>query len=380
MKYRPYGKKVDFNASVFGVGCMRLPQTKNEKGEMVPDQEFATKLIRHAIDNGVNYFDTAHVYLNERCDAVLGEALTGGYREKVMVASKIPPRYVKSEDDFNRILDIQLEKLQSDFMDVLLCHSLNKESYQQALDVGMFDMMEKAKANGKIKYLGFSFHDDYDLFKRIVDSHDWAMCNVQMNILDHDFQATTQGIQYAHDKGLAVCVMEPLRGGALASPPAAVEKMYDEFPTKRSAVEWCFRDVYNMPGVSVVLSGINAMEQLEENLQIFDKAEINVMDDAEINLMAKVKETYDSLMAVPCTGCAYCMPCPQGVNIPNAFKYWNSGSMVGDWDNVKKRYRRYMEQGHGADQCVECGACEQVCPQSIPIMEKLKQAHALLTE
>lgn len=380
MKYRPYGKKVDFQTSVFGVGVMRLPQKGNEKGEKVPDQAFANQLIRTAIDNGVNYFDSAHVYLNEQADATLGEALSGGYREKVMVATKIPPRYVKNADDFNKILDIQLQKLQSDYIDVMLCHSLNKEAYQQALDTGMIDMMEKAKSQGKIKHLGFSFHDDYELFRRIVDSHDWAMCNVQMNILDHDFQATTEGIQYANDKGMAVCVMEPLRGGSLATPPAAVEKLYDEFPVKRSPVEWCFRDVYNMPGVSVVLSGINTMEQLKENLRIFDKAGINVMDDAEKALMQKVRDVYQSLMAVPCTGCAYCMPCPQGVNIPNAFKYLNSGSMLGDWDSVKKRYQRHMEQGDGADQCIECGACEQVCPQSIPIIEKLKEAHARLTE
>lgn len=378
MKYRPYGKKVDFEASVFGFGCMRMPQMKNDKGEMVPDQAFANTLIRHAVEHGVNYFDSANTYLGGLSDAMLGEALSGGYREKVMAVTKIQPRLITNEDDFFSILDIQLKKLQSDYIDVMLAHSLNEDSYAHALKVDMFGMMEKARAMGKIRHLGFSFHDNAELFKRIVDSHDWAMCNVQMNVLDHDYQATAEGVQYAHDKGLAVCAMEPLRGGALANPPASVQKLYDEFPHKRSAAEWCFRDVYDMAGISVVLSGINTMEQLEENLRIFDQAEIGCMDDAERALMSAVKAEYEALMAVPCTACEYCMPCPQGVNIPGVFELWNNGSMLGDFGAASFRYGHMKGRNEGADQCIECGLCEPECPQTIAIIQKLKEARSAL--
>ncbi len=379
MKYRPYGTKTNLMASVFGYGCMRMPQKKNEAGNMVPDQELANKMIRYAIENGVNYFDSANSYLDGQCDSMLGEALSGGYRERVIIATKIHPPIVNSEEDFFRILDAQLAKLQTDHVDILLAHSMREKSYEHALRIGMFDMMEKAKAMGKIRYLGFSFHDSLSLFKKIVDRHDFAMCNVQMNLLDHNFQATVEGVEYAHEKGLAVCAMEPLRGGALASAPAQVQQLYDSFPTKRSCVEWSFRDVYNMPGISVVLSGINSMDQLVDNLRIFDEAEPNCMDESELKLMESVKKVYDSMTAVPCTGCAYCMPCPQGVNIPGVFSRWNGGAMLGEWERPKRIYKNMINNREAADQCVECGACEPLCPQSIPIIEKLKEANRALT-
>ena len=379
MKYRPYGKKTNLMASVFGYGCMRMPQMKNEDGVLVPDQELANKMIRYAVDHGVNYFDSANGYMGGYCDSMLGEALTGGYRERVIIATKIHPSIVNSEADFFRILDAQLAKLKTDHIDVLLAHSLQEKTYEHALEVGMFDMMEKAKAMGKIRNLGFSFHDSQELFKKIVDRHDFVMCNVQMNLLDHDFQATVDGIEYAHEKGLAVCAMEPLRGGAFATAPEKVQQVYDAFPSKRSCVEWAFRDVYNMPGVSVVLSGINTMEQLMDNLRIFDEAEPNCMNEAELNLMSQVKATYDSLMAVPCTGCEYCLPCPSGVNIPGVFARWNNASMIGDWKRHKNGYQRMLKSNEGAPSCAECGACEAVCPQHIGIIGKLRDAHQVLS-
>ena len=378
MLYRPYGTQ-GYEVSAFGMGCMRLPKKPDENGNMVVDREEGIRMIRYAVEHGVTYFDSAHVYLEQECDAILGEALSGGYREKVKIVTKIPPLMVNSEQDFFDILDVQLKKLQTDCIDALLIHSLNREKFEHVKKVGMIQMMEKAKAQGKIAAIGMSFHDDFDTFKEIIDFYPWAMCNIQMNILDHDQQATLEGMRYAHNKGVAVCIMEPLRGGGLAVPPEPVQKLYDAFPTKRSGVEWAFRYMYNFPEVTTILSGVSSMEQLQDNLRIFENPVAGCMDEAEQQLIQQAREAYKSLIAVPCTGCRYCMPCPQGVDIPGIFAAYNDGTMYGSFEAPKGKYARMVNVKHcDASLCVECGACEAQCPQAIGIIEQLKQARAAL--
>ena len=380
MQYREYGKE-GFKVSAFGMGCMRLPSSVDENGNKTVHREEAIKMIRYAADHGVNYFDSARMYFGGDCDAVLGEALSGGYREKVKVVSKIPPRFVNNEEEFISVLDDMLKKLQTDYLDVLLAHDMNREAWERFQKMGMYQWMENAKQAGKIKAIGFSFHDDVELFREMVDAYPWAMAQIQMNILDVNYQATVEGMKYAASKGLAIVVMEPLRGGGLANAPASVQKIYDEYPEKRSAVEWALRFVYNFPEVTCVLSGVSTMEQLQDNIRIFENAQPDVMKKEDLAMIDGVREAYNNLIKVPCTGCSYCVPCPKGINIPRIFYLYNSGSMYGDSAMYKEMQRLYgFVQAANADatQCVGCGACEKKCPQHIHIIDTLPKAHETL--
>ena len=272
-----------------------VPHVKDEHGNKIIQREEAIKMIRYAADHGVTYFDSARMYFNGDCDALLGEALAGGSREKVKVVSKIPPRFVNSEEEFNSTLDDMLKKLQTDYLDVLLTHDMNREAWDRFQQMGMYQWMEKAKQAGKIKAIGFSFHDDVELFREMVDAYPWAMAQIQMNILDVNYQATVEGMKYAASKGLAIVIMEPLRGGGLANAPASVQKIYDEYPEKRSAVEWALRFVYNFPEVSCVLSGVSTMEQLKDNIRIFEQAEPDVMSEEDLAMIGRVREEYQQV-------------------------------------------------------------------------------------
>lgn len=378
MQYRDYGNE-GYKVSAFGMGCMRVPHVKDEHGNKIIQREEAIKMIRYAADHGVTYFDSARMYFNGDCDALLGEALAGGYREKVKVVSKIPPRFVNSEEEFNNTLDDMLKKLQTDYLDVLLAHDMNREAWDRFQQMGMYQWMEKAKQAGKIKAIGFSFHDDFETYKEVIDYYPWDMSQIQMNILDVDNQATIEGMKYAASKGMAIVIMEPLRGGGLANPPEPIQEIYRSYPDKRSPVEWALRFMYNFPEVSCILSGVSTMEQLQDNIRIFENAQPNSMSEDELKMIDTVRETYKKLIKVPCTGCSYCVPCPKGVNIPSVFELYNDGAMYGGYETIKERYQRRIDSGNSADHCVQCGACEKKCPQHIPIIQRLKEAHAAMT-
>jgi len=235
-------------------------------------------------------------------------------------------------------------------------------------------------ASGKIKYPGFSFHDELPVFKEIIDSYDWKMCQIQLNILDQDYQAGVEGMRYAASKGIPVVIMEPLKGGRLAhNVPEDVQALWDQAETKRSPVEWAFRWLYNFPEITVILSGVSTMEQLKDNIEIFSKAAPNSMDEKELELVQKVKALYDSKIKVGCTGCNYCVPCPSGVEIPRIFSLYNDYSIYGGSEEFKEWYKNLMDEGKDASNCVECGQCESECPQHISIIERLKEAHEVLT-
>jgi predicted aldo/keto reductase-like oxidoreductase len=364
--------------SILGFGCMRLPM-KDKK----VDQPSAIRLIRSAIDRGVNYVDTAWPYHAGESETVLGKALRDGYRDRVKLATKLPSWMIKSRADMDRFLAAQLAKLETDRIDYYLVHSLNGKLWDNVERLGIVEFLETAKKDGRIVNAGFSFHGLADEFRRIVDAYPWCFCQIQYNYLDEHNQAGTAGLEYAAAKGLGVIVMEPLRGGNLAAaPPPAVAAIWNEAKTRRTPAEWALRWVWNRPEVTVVLSGMNREEQIRENLDIANTARAGAMTDAERKLVARAGETYRKLMKVGCTGCGYCMPCPSNVAIPLCFEEYNAMHMFGAIEEGKFRYALRLSgelvdrQPGYASQCVRCGGCQDKCPQQIPIPDSLAQVAA----
>jgi len=379
MEYRTFSK-FEKPVSLFGIGCMRLPVI-NRDNETVINEDEAIKMIRYGIDHGVNYIDTAYGYHNGQSEIVVGKALADGYREKVFLATKLPVWLVKEYSDFERLLNEQLQKLNTDHIDFYLLHALNKERWEFVKKLNVFDFLEKARASGKIKYICFSFHDDYDAFRDIIDGYDWDMCQIQLNILDMHEQATVEGLKYAGSKGIPAVIMEPLKGGRLAtSVTPEIEAIWNKASVKSSPVEWAFRWLYNFPEIAVILSGVSNMQQLQDNLRIFSDAKANSMTEEELALVEEVRNVYLSKTKVPCTSCEYCMPCPQGVSIPRIFNIVNTASMFNELEGARNNYRGLIEKQNDAAQCVECGQCEASCPQKIQIIEKLKECHQYLLQ
>jgi predicted aldo/keto reductase-like oxidoreductase len=384
MQYRQFGQ-LDFKVSALGFGAMRLPTVDDE----IETKE-ATEMLHYAIDHGVNYVDTAYPYHNGGSETFLGKALKGGYREKVKLATKLPSWEIETADDFDKFLGIQLERLQVDAVDFYLLHGLNKERWPKLRDLGVFDWAEKAIAAGRFHHLAFSFHDDYDTFKQIVDGYDkWAMCQIQYNYMDVENQAGVKGLEYAASKGLAVVIMEPLLGGKLVAPPPPIQAIWDGATEKRTPAAWALRWLWDQPEVSTVLSGMSTMAQVEENVALAAASGTGVLAKEELALYDQVRKKYKELTAIPCTSCGYCMPCPQGVDIPGNFGSYNEGIMFDKPEASRGHYGwlkfAYEEQGifdHDvrAAQCIQCGECEDKCPQGIPISQWMPVVHQALGE
>ena len=375
MKYRTMGK-LGIQTSAFGLGCMRFNGAAS--GDSIINEEKAISLIRRVIDGGVTYLDTAYVYLDKTSEIVLGKALKDGYRDRVTIATKMPMEYVHNREEMQALLDSELKKLQTDHIDFYLMHGINKEKWEYFKSIGAPEFFDDMKKAGKIRYKCFSFHGPYSDFEYILNDWDWDMVQIQYNFMDIDNQAGTKGLELAGSKGIPVVIMEGLLGGRLAKAPGNVQALYEAFPVKRSPVEWAFRWLCNHPAVSVVLSGCNEAEQIDDNLRIFDTVEPGIMDEAELRLMADVRAAYYSRTKIGCTGCRYCMPCPNGVNIPGIFSAWNNVSLYDtdpkwDWD-----LRQIKEKDQGADKCIGCGACEAACPQHLGIIDALQRAWAEL--
>ncbi len=371
MLYRKMEKTGD-ELSILGFGCMRLPQKngKNNNGRI--DEERATKQIRYAIDNGVNYIDTAMPYHMGGSEPFLGRALADGYRERIKLATKLPPWSVRTKQDMDPIIKVQLSNLKTDRIDYYLLHGLDGSGWQKVKEFGMLEFLDKAKADGRIINAGFSFHGDRELFKEIIDAYDWEFCQIQYNFLDEQNQAGTEGLKYAGERGIGVVVMEPLRGGNLAKKiPLRVQDVWDRAEIKRTPAEWSLRWVWNHPEVTVVLSGMNEERHIEENIRIAGDAYPDSLSQEELDLVSKVKDTYRDLLKVGCTGCRYCMPCPSGVDIPACFELYNNVSMFGEKFQAKLGYAWNMG-GSYASQCKDCGKCEKACPQHLPIPRLLK--------
>ncbi|WP_424354912.1 aldo/keto reductase [Methanobacterium sp. MBAC-LM] len=371
MQMREIEKNGD-EISALGFGAMRLP---TKTGRI--DKESAKKLIYDSIDNGINFIDTAYPYHGGASESFLGEILQGEYREKVKLCTKMPSWFIKKYEDMEKYLEIQLEKLQTDYIDYYLIHSLGKGSFEKLKEIGVFEFLEDAKAKGKIKNIGFSFHDNVNSFKEIVDAYDWDACLIQYNYLDEQTQAGTEGLKYAHSKGIAVFIMEPLKGGLLAGKvPEKTLKIWDKSPVKRSPADWALRWVLDHPEVTCVISGMGDEEQIKENIKVANEALPNSLTEDELELYDDVKEVYEDLMAVDCTGCGYCMPCPKGVDIPRCFEIYNHKYMFNEGFRASFLYLGQLGGVMGGDEthaglCTDCGKCVKACPQKIHIPERL---------
>jgi uncharacterized protein len=381
MQYREF-EKLNWKVSALGFGAMRLPLLDGNPANI--DKSQAIRMIRYAIDHGINYVDTAYVYHAGESERVVGLALKDGYREKVKLATKLPTRMVKTADDFDRFFEEQLERLQTDRIDFYLFHALNGLRWQTIKELGALKWAESQMAKGRIGHLGFSFHDNYDSFEKIVDGYDhWTLCQVLYNYMDADFQAGSRGIAYAARKGLSVAVMEPLRGGQLAGNlPEGVSKVWESAPAGRSPVEWALSWVWNNPHVSVALSGMSTFEQVVENVAIAERSGTITLNENELALFTRAKEAFDALNAVPCTNCGYCMPCPSNVEIPVIFKLYNAAIISNStkWSRLRYSGVAGLRPDQRADCCIECGQCAARCPQGMPTTDWLKKAHALLAE
>jgi len=372
-KYRRFGK-LDWKVSVLGFGAMRLPIIDGDPAKI--DQPTAIRMMRYAIDHGVNYVDTAYVYHRGTSETLVGKSLQDGYREKVRLATKMPTWLVNSQQDMDKYLDEQLARLQTDHIDFYLLHGLNKDRWPKVKQLGVIGWAEKKMEEGKIGRLGFSFHDEYSVFKEIIDSYEgWTFCQIQFNYTDADYQAGTKGLKYAASKGLAVVVMEPIAGGKLAvKPPKEVQAIWDKANIKSTPAKLALQWVWNHPEVSVVLSGMSTLEQVMENLESADDSEPGVLTKEELDVINQIAQKYKESGYIGCTGCKYCMPCPQGVNIPEIIALYNEFYVRGRDDEVKKKYRENITPETNAKKCVKCGTCETLCPQQLPIRNILRGA------
>jgi predicted aldo/keto reductase-like oxidoreductase len=375
MQYRHFGR-LDWHPSALGFGCMRLPTIGGDSGQI--DEAEATRMLRTAIDGGVNYVDTAYLYHRGNSEPFVGRALQDGYRQRVRLATKSPVWLVEKPEDFDRFLDEQLQRLQTDFVDFYLLHSLDAGSWGKVKELRLLERAERALADGRIHYLGFSFHDSYEVFREIVDSFDWTFCQIQYNYMDEENQAGRRGLEYAAGKGLAVVVMEPIRGGQLArTPPPEVQALWDSAERRRTPADWALQWVWNQPEVSLLLSGMSTMEQVVQNLASAERSGPGTLTADELALIARVRDVYRRLRPIPCTDCQYCQPCPNGVSIPRIFEIYNDGQVYGDMDSARMFYG-WLKEEERADRCVECRECEERCPQSIAVVEWLARVHQAL--
>jgi uncharacterized protein len=375
MQYRALPKHPDVHLPLLGFGCMRLPIVGREFSRI--DEPAAASLIESAIDRGVTYLDTAYPYHGGESERFLGRFLERGLRQRVQLATKLPTWLLKAEGDAERLLDEQLGRLRTSRIDVYLIHALSAERWDLVNRLAVLPTLERARADGRIGYIGFSFHGSPSAFVTIVDGYDWDVCQIQYNFVDEEFQAGTSGLLHAASRGIGVVAMEPLRGGALAARgPEAVSRIWARADRPRPPAEWALRWIWNHPEVTMVLSGMNAPDQLDENLGAVQNAGAGAMSAEELALVAEVRDAFRGGMRVNCTTCGYCLPCPSGVEIPDVFSAYNTSGMFGAREDASAVYRLWtVAAGHGADRCANCGECEPKCPQQIPIQDTLDEAH-----
>jgi uncharacterized protein len=383
MQYRTFGSH-EYRPSALGFGCMRFPY---KDGKV--DEEEAIRMVRSGIDAGVNYLDTAYPYHDGQSERIVGAAIRDGYREKVKVVTKMPTWLVKTEADFDRLLDEQLGRLGLPSVDFYLLHSVGKDEFLRLKGLGVLEWAERAMASGRFARLGFSSHDSFQGIKYVLDSYDaWVLCQIQYNYIDAVGEPGTKCLEYIASKRVAAVIMEGLRGGSLVSPPPSIQKIWDKAARRRTSADWGLQWLWSKSEVSVVLSGMSSMPQVEENIASASASRVGLLPREDLALFDEVREAYKRIAAVPCTACRYCMPCPSGVDIPRNFGIYNDGVRFdkpekarGDYAWMAQAVKLGLEATDArAANCVGCRQCEEKCPQKIPIAAWMAQVKASLGE
>lgn len=374
MQYRKLGR-IKEPVSAIGLGMMRVPLLDGSEGFNGAkagqiDRPAALRILREAVDLGINYIDTAYNYLSGESEVITGEALKEGYRDKVILVSKAPTWLFKSSDDFDKYLHEQLRRLGTNHIDLYLLHSMTKVTWPKTvLRYDIPKKLEEAKAAGKIRYIGFSFHDTLDQFRSIIDYYDnWDTCQIQLNYMDTNYQAGIAGLEYAASKGLGVSIMEPLRGGYLARLPQDANQIFCNANPNRPPAEWAFDFLWDRPEVGVVLSGMTSIQQVKENVSFAERSRTGMLSEQEKTVYRDVLDCLKQYDLIPCTGCNYCMNCPKRVAIPVNFALYNQYKTTGDLKAAKRLYNVHVPMfGAKAEACVGCKQCEEICPQHIEI-------------
>ena len=372
MRYRPYGTRTEVLVSMLGIGAMRLPLANGKI-----DDARAIDLIETGFEGGINYIDTAYVYNDGESERVVGRALNNGWRDRVYVATKMPVWELEKPGDAEVRLRVQLDRLQTQQIDFYLLHALNKRYWENVLKSDSLAWLDEEKKRGRIRFAGFSFHDDFEVFKSIIDAYDWDFCQIQYNYAQHDIQAGTRGLQYAHSKGIGVAIMEPLFGGFLTGPqmPPGASLLFEEYGVNpvSSALRW----VWNQPEPAVVLSGMSEKYQMKDNLRTVETADVGVLTEREKQVLEKVCRYMRENVPIPCSKCGYCLKsCPVGVNIPFMFDIYNKHLLVERKHALQPALYKSVMQNEKASACIRCGACKKHCPQSIDIPAWLEKVAA----
>lgn len=371
MQFRTDPKTVN-ELSILGFGMMRLPSSRGRI-----DLAASEKLVLQAIEGGVNYFDTAYLYSGS--EEALGTILKrNNLRDKVNIATKLPHMNCKSKEDFDKHFDTQKERLQTDCFDYYLLHNISDVSQWARLkEIGIEEWIAQKKESGEIKRIGFSYHGPEGQFVELLDGFEWDFVQIQYNYINENYQAGRKGLQAAAERGLPVIVMEPLLGGKLVDGlPAGATAAFEAVKPGRSSVEWAFSWLWDQPEVTVVLSGMNGVDQMQQNLALADAARPGMLDGDEREAFNEAKDVFNKSYKVPCTGCNYCMPCPKGINIPACFTAYNSSYITGYISGMQQYAVTTGMMGEDtrlASDCIECGACESHCPQNIAVTAELKK-------
>lgn len=366
MEYREM-KNTGITPSLLGFGCMRFPLLENGK----IDRSKAEEMMDTAIREGVTYIDTAYPYHEQESELFVGEVLKKYKRDSYLLATKCSLWYIETPEDTVKMFENQLNRLQVKYFDFYLIHSLSKDLWDKALKLGVLDYLLEMKKQGKIRQLGFSFHDEFEVFEEIIRYTDWDFCQIQLNYIDTEIQAGMKGYHLAEELGIPLIVMEPIKGGTLAKLSDDMEAKFKNLNPQGSLSSWALRWVASLDNVKVILSGMTTMEHVKDNLNTFNNfAKLN---EVEQNTVKEVADMIHARKKNGCTGCNYCMPCPYGVNIPRNFRIWNDLGVFGDEKKAKLRYFTHCPPEQRSDMCQWCGACEPLCPQNIPIREDLKK-------
>lgn len=378
MLYRKLNK-TGVDLSILGFGCMRLPVIDNKPEKI--DYPKASEMLHYAIDHGVNFIDTAYFYhgtvfgQSGQSEPFVGEVLSGGWREKVHLATKMPLFFLKEKEQMEGFLNEQLERLKTDYLDFYLLHGLSGELWEKMKNLGVREFLDKKKAEGKLRFPSFSFHGQAEDFLKICDEYDWTYAQIQYNYMDTDFQAGYKGLKYAAAKGIGVVVMEPLKGGKLAQKiPDEMMSVFNEFPVKRTPADWALRYVWNEAGVSSVLSGMSTMEQVEQNIAAASDGIQDSLSREESAIYDRLRIAMNIRSKVDCTACRYCMPCSSGVDIPDVLAAVNNAAI---WNDANPWLTGYVRINGKAANCTACKECEAVCPQGLPISALMNEAVSL---